>query len=363
MKKPILFSILATLSFSTVAGDIDYSRCSMASGVAGVASIDNDGKLVPNQWAKLKGKSTKGAVETYNFDVQGPFLQNLKEVEVERNPETDIIRISTGGKAMTKAEVDEYKQQQINFAILQGTSGSYSPEGKPHFLVQEPQFWVDGQMIALSKLTDAQAKQLNLGDVAKLKELRSQWRKDKRVVQQLRDGFKKAMANAPLMIPMGQEAVLEIKDGVCVAQSIATKFYNTTTKSVVTLPSVNRDTCERQSVVRRKYQGELQKCGETQMKLMSELYPVPEGAAVVGSLGGGVGGAVGGMVGGGYGGGMMGGYPGMGSFGGFGMYGGMGGFGGDFQCNVLLGEGMWGGGGGRSSAEPAPKGGSGAQGL
>lgn len=362
MKKHILLSLLATLSFSVVAGDIDYSRCSMASGVAGVASIDNDGKLVPNQWAKLKGKSTKGTVETYNFDVQGPFLQNLKEVEVERNPETDIIRISTGGKGMTKAEVDEYKQQQINFAILQGTSGSYSPDGKPHFMAQEPQFWVDGQMVALSKLTDAQAKQLNLGDVAKLKDLRSQWRKDKKVVQQLRDGFKKALEKSPMMIPMGQEAVLEIKDGVCVAQNISTKFYNTTTKSVVTLPSVNRDTCERQSVVRKKYQGELQKCSDVQMKLMTELYPAPQGGAVVGSLGGGVGGTAGGIVGG-YGGGMIGGYPGMGMYGGYGMYGGMGGFGGDYQCNVLLGEGMWGGTGGRSSAEPAPKGGSGAQGL
>lgn len=305
MKKTLVISSLLLSSFAFA--DVDYSRCLMASGLYG-ATIDNDGKLQPSQWQKLKDMKTEGKKETYTFENHMAFGGNplTTEVVIERDDQGRVIKASTGGDKMDPKALKQYKDIMVQSSVtpmggygMGGYFGSGMPTQSPDFMTHEPQFFVDGKIIPLSKLSKEQAKKAGFdGNIENLQKLKQQWRKDKKVVKKIKDGYSKIIEKSAMMVPMGQEAEFEIKDGVCLVKNTTTKNYNTKTKEVVKTPGVSRETCEEIQKIHKKYQAKLNECQDVQMKVSQEYFE-KKIFANYGSMGGGyVGGYVGGIVGG-----------------------------------------------------------------
>lgn len=328
MKKSVFFSslLLSSIAFA----DVDYSRCLMASGMYG-ASIDNDGKFQPGQFNKFKSVKTEGNKETYIFENSGAFgfYGGTRELQLERDEQGRVIRASTGGDKMDPKNLKQYKETMVQFSVS-GLGGGYMGGymgGGQDFITSEPQFYVDGKVVPLSKLTKAQAKEAGFeGNIENLQKLKSQWRKDKKVVEKIKSGYEKILDKTSLSIPMGSEAEFEIKDGVCLVKNVASKTYNTKTKEVVKTPGVSRETCEKIQNIHKKYETKMNECHDLSMKISREYYD-NNAFAQGGMPGYGYGGIVGG-----YGIGMGGGYVG-------GYAGGIGGGAGTFQCEMLYGVG------------------------
>ena len=337
--KKVLFATGLLMS-SMVFADVDYSRCLMGSGLWG-SQIDNDGKIQFSQWQKVKSQKTEGNKETYVVESQGYGTTPMSvEYTIERNDQGHIVKVSTGGDKMDPKSVKAYKDSVINNSIYMGTSaqymggyggyvggmaGGYASNGfnnqyqSPDFMTSEPQFFVDGKMISLSKLSKEDAKKAGFdGNIEALQKAKQQWRKDKKVVGKIKDGYAKIVEKSALVIPMGQESEFEVKDGVCLVKNVAYKSFNSKTKDVVKTPGVSREQCEKIQAIHKKYATKLNECSQVQMKMNGEFFEkgVYDG-----------GGIAGGYVTGGYPGGMVGGYGmglGMGSMS-------------SFQCQALYG--------------------------
>lgn len=312
MKKIV---VLSSLLVSSVAmADVDYSRCMLSAGIYG-ATIDNDGKFQPSEYQKVKSVKTEGKVETYVFESTGGgygFGGSTYEVQLTRDEQGRIIKASTGGDKMDPKALKQYKDTMVQFSVsgIGGyPMGGYANQA-PDFMTQEPQFYTAEGVIPLSKLTKEQAKQVGFeGNIENLQKMKSQWRKDKKVVKKIKDGYAKILDKTSLMVPMGQEAEFEVKDGVCLVKNVASKSYNTKTKEVVKTPGVSREACEKIQTIHKKYEAKLNECQDVNMKVSQEYFQnkvYGDGGGYVAGMGGGL---VGGF-GGGFGGGLAGGYMG-----------------------------------------------------
>lgn len=341
MKKLLVATVVLASTFAHA--DVDYSRCMMASGA--FSQIDNDGKIQFGPYQKVKSQKTEGNKETYVLEMPG-FLNNgptTYEVTYERNDQGHIVKATTGGEKMDAKALQQYKQGIVNSSVFMGTSaqymggyggyaggiagglvGGYMGGGagnkyqSPDFMYSEPQFWVEDKIVPLSKLSKDQAKKVGFeGNIEELQKAKSQWRKDKKVLKKIKDGYAKITDKAPLVVPMGTETEFEVKDGVCLVKNQSQKFYNTKTKEVSKQEGISREKCEQIQNIRKKYMTKLNECQDTQMKMNGEFFE--KGIYDQGMSMGMYGGYVGGMVGG-YGLGM----GGMSSF----------------QCEALYGVGQ-----------------------
>lgn len=341
--KKLLF-VSGVLLSSMAMADVDYSRCMMVSGAW--ANIDNDGKISFPQHQKIKSQKTDGRKETYVLETPNYFGNGgpiTTEVTYERDDQGRIIKASTGGDKMDAKALQQYKESIVNSSVFMGTSaqymggmvnggypggmvgGGYGGSGfggkysSPDFMYGEPQFFVDDKVVPLSKLTKEQAKKVGFdGNIEELQKAKQQWRKDKKVLKKIKDGYAKITEKSPLIVPMGQETEFEIKDGVCLVKNQAQKIYNTKTKEVTKVPGISREKCEEIQNIRKKYEVKLNECQDVQSKMSREYFE--KGVYDQGGLAGGY---VGGMAGG-----MYGGY-------GMGM-----GYMSSFQCEALYGVGQ-----------------------
>lgn len=321
MKKTLFAAgmVLSSMAFA----DVDYSRCMMASGAW--AQIDNDGKIKFSDFQKVKSQKTEGNKETYVIEMPnyyGSTATTTHEVTYERDDQGHIVKVSTGGDKMDPKNLKQYKDGIVNSSVFMGTSaqymggyaggyaggiaGGYAANGQqkyqsPEFMYSEPQFWVDDKIVPLSKLSKDQAKKVGFeGNIEELQKAKQQWRKDKKVLKKIKDGYSKITEKAPLVVPMGQETEFEIKDGVCLVKNISQKTYNTKTKEVTKHPGISREKCEEIQNIRKKYATKLNECQDVQMKMNSEFFQkgIYDQGYGMGMYGGYVGGFGGGMVGG-----------------------------------------------------------------
>lgn len=338
--------VVSGLMLTGLAGaDVDYSRCVMAgSGMYGYGfSVDNDGNFQASPYQKVKSKSTEGKKETYVLESQGFMGGNTEStIILERDDQGRIIKMSTGGDKVDAKTIKQYKEMMVNSSLMSvggfsgygygmgyGYYGAYNPYSQQGFMTQEPQFFVDGKMIPLSKLSKDQAKRAGFdGNIEQLQKLKSQWRKDKKAVKKLKDGYTQAFEASALVMPLGNEAEFEIKDGVCLVKNIAYKSYNTKTKEMMKTPGISREACEEVQKVSKKYQTKLAECAQTSNKAQMELW---ENTKSMQKGGMGVAGFYGGYPGG-YAGGIAGGYVG-------GVNGGAYSLGDSYQCEMLYGVG------------------------
>jgi len=276
--KKVLFATGLLMS-SMVFADVDYSRCLMGSGLWG-AQIDNDGKLQFSQWQKIKSQKSEGKKETYVVETAAYGGSPITtEYSIERDDLGHIVKVGVGGDKMDAKAVKNYKDSVVNNSIYMGTSAQYMGGGyvggaypggmaggigfgggfnnqyqAPDFMTSEPQFFVEGKMIPLSKLSKEDAKKAGFdGNIEALQKAKQQWRKDKKVVGKIKNGYAKIVEKSALVIPMGQESEFEVKDGVCLVKNVAYKSYNSKTKEVVKTPGVSREQCEKIQNIHKKY--------------------------------------------------------------------------------------------------------------
>lgn len=321
MKK---FLVVSALLVSQVSfADIDYSRCSLSSGlsITGV-HINNDGKLEASDFVKLKGVKTEGKVETHTFELSGYGAPSSEfVVQVERDDQGRVIKASTGGESPSKETINAWMKYMNSNHIYGGGYGG----GFNH---KEPVYNIDGKSVPMDKVTKEQAKEAGFGNkLDEMRKLKSAKRKDKKTLAKLKEIQSQIHAKANYVIPFGQESEFEIKDGVCMPLNITTKTYSTKTKEVNKELISSKAGCEELQTLYKKYEPKLNECGEITSKLNSEYYEnfAKKKSSIYNPyMGGMVGGMNGGYVTGGYmAGGMVGGvsvgYPGYQPYGNAGM--------------------------------------------
>ncbi len=358
------FLVPLALSSSLVfAAEVDYSRCGMLAGV----QLDHDGKVVESPFQPIKNKRVEGNKEHIVFESSFGSQKFETQVTLERDSEGRVIRSTMGGERPSASTLKQYRESMVNGAVMMApmSAGHQTFAGKDYFMTQEPQYWVkkskvsspdentktvgnvtvgfmgmdpNYEMITLSKLSPEQAKEVGIDNVEELKRLRQQWKRDKKTTAKLREGFTKVVDRSALVIPMGSDSEFEIKDGVCLPKSTSSRFYNSQSGQVNTLPVSSRERCDKIRKIYKRHERKIQDCGQVSKQVASDYF-IEEGGLVGGFQSGGrtggaptqqvypsmglAGGMVSGFVGGmgiGMGGGM---YPGAG-FGAWGMGGMMG---------------------------------------
>ena len=312
MKRIILASTM--LISASAFADIDYSRCTQATnlGLYGV-NINNDGKVEPAQHMQVKSRSTEGLVETLVLETNSGFGKGMEmKVTIERDEQGRVIRASTGGERPDPKTIEMYKKYYS--APAYGGWGTNT----------EPVFQIDGSNVPLEKVTKEQAKKAGFDkNVDEYKRLKSQRRKDKKTLEKMNEVYSKIHAKADYVIPFGQEAEFDIKDGLCLVKNVSSKNYSTKTKDVSKQLLSSREGCEEVQKLYKKYETKLNECSDVQAKLNNEYYEnfykkkMQHSPYMMGGYAGGyAGGMVGGYVTGGMAGGMVGGYGmGMGNHG------------------------------------------------
>jgi hypothetical protein len=312
--------ILSSLLLTTVASaDIDYSRCLAVSGMYG-AYINNDGKLEVGLNHKIKSIETKGNKEKYLLESGGMGLSSTLEVELERDDKGRIRKITTGGEAPSKESLKQYKELIVQSSVYSGMPlGSH--------MVNEPLFNVaskkgdkmENRFKKISEISPSEAKELNLPiSVEELKRLKKQWRKDKKDIAKLRQGYEAIVEKGHLVMPLGQQTEMEIADNVCMITKMTSRFYDLQNKQIRNVEGLTKDKCETISSFHKKHEKEINKCNVSEANIFHDWLKVTkdEDDLLLG-LGGGIGGYPGGMGGGmvggysaGMGGGMVGGHTG-----------------------------------------------------
>lgn len=338
MKKLFLVT-LALASSMALAEDIDYSRCDMFTGMR----LDHDGKPVLFAGQSIKSQKREGNKDTYV--IESSFGKEKYETiySFEKDEQGRVIKAVTGGDRPSEKDLKRYRESMSDWAAY--SAGGYEPS----FWVQRkktdkpstdanPYMDPNFEMVKLSKLTEAQAKEVGIENAEELKRQRGQWKKDRRTARKLKESYSKLLGRNSLVYPLGSEAEFEIQDGACVPKSMSTRYYNSRSGQVNTFLTSSRDKCDKIRAIYQRNAQKVQECGELDRKIMGEVWEMQsaefqnkapsEGGVVGGAVHGGFGGAylAGGIAGGyagglagGFSGGYMGGMMGMGFPGGYGM--------------------------------------------
>jgi hypothetical protein len=233
MKKMILASTL--LISASAFADIDYSRCTQAAnlGLYGV-NINNDGKVEAAPYMEIKSRSTEGLIETLVVEQKDGYGKGFEtKVTIERDEQGRVVRASTGGERPDPKTIEMYKKYY--------SDPSYGGWGSN----AEPVFQIDGSNVPLEKVTKEQAKKAGFDkNVDEFKRLKSQRRKDKKTLEKMNEVYSKIHAQADYVIPFGQEAEFDIKDGLCLVKNVSSKNYSSKTKDVSKQLLSSREGCE-----------------------------------------------------------------------------------------------------------------------
>ena len=261
MKKILFLSVLAMASAH--AEDVDYSRCSLGQGIYS-AMLDNDGKIQPMMGSTIKNVKTEGKKETYSIESAGYMGKFTTEIMIERDAQGRVIKSQMGGDSMNAAQVAQFKSMMVNSSS--GTAG-----------VNEPTVYVskDNQFhtAPVSDLTQEQAKEMGYtGDWNEIKRLKSQWKKDKRTVQKIRDSYSQLMNGAPIVMQVGPVTEFDFKDGACMVKKSGSRYYNTKTKEFNTVDNISREQCDATKAAFRKHQAKIMECSQTDLNIAQDIY-------------------------------------------------------------------------------------------
>lgn len=354
MFNKILFASIALASLSSYA-DVDYSRCNFAAGLYGMR-LDNDGQLQLSVGQKINSKSTNGNVEKYVIEtdptvfggISNSTAINKFEVSLVKDDQGRVVKVVSGGDKLDKKSLENFKKFQLQMQLSGVVStadfsngngsfgggfgygmGSYGDVPK-NTLTQEPMYYVKNEnggasFLKLSQLNQKQRSEIGLSEDV-YKAMKQKWKKDKKTVAIIEKGLKKLSEKSTPSYFLGQEAELDIKDGVCSPSKVSTRMFNSKDGSVQLVPTFTKEACEEVAKLHLKHREKLTKCDDANEEISQEIFKNSEKLKNV-------------PVGmGGYG------YPGMGL--GYGGYG-MGGFGYGSQsqlsmmksqCDMMLGE-------------------------
>lgn len=346
MKYVLVFSsILATSAFAQgVLPEVDYQQCQRAVGFLGpqlnsFGEFDKEATgMLPAPDIETKKTENGGTRMTYTYKSEnGPWNRGKPFVStyvIEKDKDGKLTKIISGGDKMSKQQIQTHKQMMIESSAYTGVPmGGLTNDPIMTVSLNNQGFY----QTPLSKLDSAEAKKFGV-DMDELRKLRSEKRKDNRVMKKLRDGYTKLFDKAPLMIPNGSEAEVEIKDGSCVIHKVSQRVYDPKNKVNQTTSTISRERCDSVNAITKKYEKQLQSCAQTNMQMNQELFALNNPTGVTGGY---VGGMAGGYVGGAVG-GAVGGIQG-GALGGYGYPGSMHGQGADsWQCQMYFADSLYG---------------------
>lgn len=317
-----IFVLSALIISSSLSAQVDYHQCQQALGYFG-PQLDENGDFSKGPLLGLPvpdietTKTDAGSRVTYTYKYPGGQFNGGKPSStiyvIEKDKEGRVSKIISGGDKVDPQNVKFTKEMMLESAVQ-----SSLPYGS---VTLDPIIAIDmdAQGIVqspISKLDEAHAKKFGL-DMSALKKLRAEVKKDKKSIAKIRKEYAKFFEKAPIMMPMGNEYEVEIKDGACQVKSVTGRTFDPKTKEIRKIPGLTRERCQEVSKVYKKYEQQLNSCAVVNMKLSAELgnglYGYPGGGYIGGSAGGMVGGVAGGYVGsvaGGMIGGAGGGYPG-----------------------------------------------------
>lgn len=320
-----LFVTTLTLMSAVAYAEVDYSRCTGASGMWGV-SLDSEGKLASNPYQKIVNKTTEGKIEKYDIeneypDYKGGIIKSKTQVTLERDDQGRVVKMQTGGDKLDKKNLEMMKkfqlQGQVSMAMM--SAGSYGTAmGEPTYYVKDKDN--KSTFKKLSDLSKEERSQVNISEEA-FKEMKQKAKQEKKSASKIEKGLKEIQDKSFPVYYLGQESEFEITDGVCKPKSVSQRMINTKDNSIVKNKVFSKESCEEVQKLYVKHKEQISKCESSNALVAKDLYQEHEKIKdVMGgqySMGGYPGGGMGGgYVGGMYGGGMVG---GMG--GGFGGYG------------------------------------------
>lgn len=281
-----LISLLFISNFAMA--DVDYSRCNMAAAQSG-ARLDHDGKLVVAPWQKIKNISTKDKVEKYVIETDGGSLAygyqiptGMKtEVTIERDEQGRVIRMQTGPDTLDKKGLAAVQKAQLHMQ-LSGTvfqsdlANSNGYFGSKNTMLQEPVFFVKGEngqdtYVKLSDLTKKQRQAMGLSHDL-YKDIKKQWRRDKKTVAKLEKGLKEIQEKSHPVYPIGQEANFEITDGVCTPKDMSNRMFHSKDNSVHKNLTFTKEACEDVARLHLKHKESIAKCDEVSKVMTQDIW-------------------------------------------------------------------------------------------
>lgn len=332
----VLSTLVATQAFAQgVLPSVDYQQCQRAIGFMGpqlnsFGEFDKEASgMLPAPDIDSKKLDDGGSRITYTYKSEGgPWTKGKPVVStfvIEKDKDGNLKKIITGGDKVDSHQIKMHKAMMLEGAVYTGVPmGGLTNDPIMTISMNNQGFY----QTPLSKMDSAEAKKFGV-DMDELRKLRSEKRKDGRVLKKLRDGYTKLFDKAPLMVPNGTEAEVEIKDGSCALQKVSHRVYDPKKKENHISDSVTRERCDAILKISKKYEKEMQACANASNKMSQEFFALHDnhsggyiggvaggvngGSTVGGIAGGGQVGSVGGIAGG-YGQGYPGAGMGMGGF-------------------------------------------------
>jgi len=336
MKSKIIF--LCVFSSSLSFAQVDYSKCNNAMGNFYGPKIDNDGKLELGLGEKLVSKETKGNQEIYEIENDGSVYgfgigqagekTNKRKVVLTRDSNGNVITFQNGGDSLSKSEIKQMKDQQLQFQMQQAVWGADATFGKSlnsgmqfsgyGTIVNEPSYYVidkegKSKVKKIKELTKEERKYVGISDEL-YKNITGNFRKDKKIIKKIEKGLKKIQDDGKSAFYLGDKTEFLIENGKCQPLEKSTRMYREADQKVHENLQVSIDGCLQIESLYNKYQKDITQCNDSSLKLTDDYFKMQQS---------GKGSELGFTGMGGYGG-----YPGLGMGGYGGGYGGFGGFGG-----------------------------------
>jgi hypothetical protein len=338
----VLSTMFAASAFAQgVIPSVDYQQCQRAIGFMG-PQLNSHGEfdkeasgMLPAPDIDTKKLEDGGSRITYTYKAEGgPWSKGKPVVStyvIEKDKDGNLKKIITGGDKVDNHQIKMHKAMMLEGAVYTGVPmGGLTNDPIMTISMNNQGFY----QTPLSKMDSSEAKKFGV-DMDELRKLRSEKRKDGRVLKKLRDGYTKLFDKAPMMIPNGSEAEVEIKDGSCALQKVSHRVYDPKKKENHVMGAITRERCDAINKISKKYEKEMQACATASNKMSQEFFALNNnsGGYIGGTVGGATGGATGGSVGG-----IQGGYVGGGQGGSVGGI--AGGYGQGMGMNMGIGMGM-----------------------
>ncbi len=256
MKKLLTLSVL-TLSISSFA-QVDYSACQEMFSSYG---IDPEGKITDFQGSELVKKEVKDGVESYVIKgggYGGIGMNHDKVIHITRDEKGNIASILKGPQEVSKDHLEKLKETQLNMQVMMAKPGLTGQYGM-------------GYGFGSGELNEQNAMGYNLSK-DDLKQLKKNWRKDKKLTRKVKKIIKKMQDSGKGQFHIGSESKFIVKDNKCERIEKSNRFYSEADKKIDSHKLHSKSACEEVAKIYKKHRDELYKCDMAHQAVSKDLY-------------------------------------------------------------------------------------------
>jgi hypothetical protein len=257
MKKILTLSIL-TLSISSFA-QVDYSACQEPFSSYG---IDPEGNITDYQGKELVKKEVKDGVESYVIKgggYGGMGMNHDKTIHISRDEKGNIQSIVEGVQEVSKSELEKLKEAQLNMQVNMAKPGLGGQYGMGYG------FGYNGE------LNEQNALGYNISK-EDLKDLKKNWRKDKKLTRKVRRIIKKMQDSGKARFHIGSESKFVVNGSQCERIEKSNRFYSEKDKSIVSQKVHSKSACSEVAKIYKKHKNDIRKCNVAYQAISKDLY-------------------------------------------------------------------------------------------